>query len=102
MADKLGIAVTTLGAMPHVLGLATAAKSAGKQVELFFTGEAVRLTQDPRFSRLLELARVGVCESSYIANGYQGKPVPGLGHKDFVTQGRNAEMVEACDRYLIL
>jgi hypothetical protein len=60
------------------------------------------LTQGPRFSELLEVARVGVCEVSYIANGYKGKTVPGLVDKDFVTQMRNSEMVEKCDRYLIL
>jgi len=45
---------------------------------------------------------VAVCEVSYIANGYKGKEVPGLADKDFATQARNAEMVEECDRYLIL
>ena len=102
MSEKLGVAVTTRDHMSHVLGLAKAAKRAGKPTQIFFTGEGVCLTQDPRFPELLEVARVGVCEASYIANGYKEKQVPGLLDKDLVTQGRNAEMVEASDRYLIL
>ena len=102
MFEKLGICVATRDNMSHVLGLAKAAKRAGKNTEIFLTGEGVYLTQDPRFSELLEVARVGVCEVSYIANGYKGKAVPGLVDKDFVTQMRNSEMVEKCDRYLIL
>ncbi|UCF82506.1 MAG: hypothetical protein JSV50_15080 [Desulfobacteraceae bacterium] len=102
MAEKLGICVATRGNMGTVLGLAKAGKAAGKNVEIFLTGEGVHLTQEPQFSKLLETGRVGVCEVSYIANGYKGKEVPGLKYKDFVTQARNAEMVEECDRYLIL
>jgi hypothetical protein len=80
-------------------------------VQVFFTGEGVQLTLDPRFAELLQVARTGsaktrgqvtVCEVSYIANGLKGKAVAGLGDKDFVTQGRNAEMVEECQRYVVL
>ena len=102
MAESIGICVSTQNNLHHVIGLATAAKNAGKQVEIFFTGDGVELTQDPRFSELLDLARVSVCEVSYIDRGYQGKELPGLVDKDFVTQARNAEMVEECDRYVML
>jgi len=102
MVEKLGICVATSNQLGHVIGLARAAKAAGKQVEVFFTGEGVHNTQDPRFQQLLELGRVAVCEVSYIANGYKGKEVPGLKDKDFVTQARNAEMVEHCHRYIVL
>jgi hypothetical protein len=102
MPEKLGLCVAGESNLPHVIGLTRAARAAGKSVEIFFTGDGVRLTQDPRFSELLGAARVTVCEVSYIANGYQGQPVEGLVDKDFVTQGRNAEMVEGCDRYVIL
>ncbi len=100
--EKIGIAVTTQNAISHVLGLARAALAEGKQTDIFLTGEGVHLTQDSHFSELLEIARVGVCEVSYIANGYKGKEVLGLNDKDFVTQARNVEMVEDCDRYLVL
>ena len=102
MAQKLGISVATRDQMTHLLGLARAAARWGKEIEVFFTGEGVHLTQHPRFPELLDLARVGVCEVSYHAYGYKGVEIPGLVDKDFVTQGRNAEMVEECDRYLIL
>lgn len=102
MAEKLGICVSTTNNLHHVIGIAKAAKATGKDVEIFFTGEGVLLTQDPRFQELLGTGRITVCEVSYIANGLQGKEVPGLVDKDFVTQARNAEMVEECDRYIIL
>ena len=102
MSKTLGICVTNAHNMPHVLGLARAAKKAGIKAEIFLTGEGVHLTQDPWFPELLEHGRIGVCEVSYIDRGYQGREVPGLVDKDFVTQARNAELVENCDRYLIL
>jgi predicted peroxiredoxin len=102
MAETLGICVASRNHMRHVLGLSRAAKKAGKLVEIFFTGDGVELTQDPCFSELLKFARVAICEVSYIGKGYKGKELPGLKDKDFVTQARNAEMVEECDRYLIL
>ena len=111
MTETLGICVATKGQMAHVLGLTKAARAAGKEVRIFFTGEGVHLTQDPRFQELLGAAKTGsaqphgqvaVCEVSYIANGLKGKALPGMRDKDFVTQGRNAEMVEECQRYVVL
>jgi peroxiredoxin family protein len=102
MPEALGICVAGDANLHHVIGLTRAARAAGKSVQVFFTGDGVRLTQDPRFSELVGVARVSVCEVSYIANGFQGQSVAGLVDKDFVTQGRNAEMVEECDRYVIL
>lgn len=102
MAKMLGLCVATRDSLPHVTGLAKAAKGAGIEVGVFLTGDGVHLTHQPGFSELLQAARVGVCEVSYIANGYRGRAVPGLGNRDFVTQLRNAELVEKSDRYLIL
>lgn len=103
MADgTLGICVATRNQLEHVIGLAKAAKAAGKKVEVFFTGEGVHLTHDPRFQELVGTGRLAVCEVSYIANGFKGQEVKGLGFKDFVTQARNAELVEHCERYVVL
>jgi peroxiredoxin family protein len=102
MTPSLGICVATKNQMAHVVGIARAAKAAGKEVKIFFTGEGVHLTHDPRFAELHDVARVTVCEVSYIANGYKGKPLPRMRDKDFVTQGWNAEMVEECQRYIVL
>ena len=70
MTDKLGICVATQNCFHHVLGLAGAAKTSVKQVEIFLTGEGVELTQHSQFSELLETADVAVCEVSDIAWGY--------------------------------
>jgi predicted peroxiredoxin len=111
MTPTLGICVSGRKNMAHVIGLARAARAAGKEVKGFFTGEGVHLTHDPRFPELLEVARQGsvhthgqvtVCEVSYHANGFEGTELPGLRNKDFVTQGKNAEMVDECQRYVVL
>ena len=111
MSETLGICVATRSRMDHVVGLARAARKAGKEVKIFFTGEGVHLTKDPRFPELLDVARSGsahahgqvsVCEVSFMARGLSGKEGSGLRDKGFVTQGRNAEMVEECERYVVL
>lgn len=53
MVEKLGICVATRDSMSHVLGLAKAAKRAGKHTEIFLTGEGVHLTHQPGFSIFL-------------------------------------------------
>lgn len=102
MEETLGICVTTRNCMSHLIGIARAARIAGKKLELFLTGEGVHLTQEKDFSELVDLACVAVCEVSYIANGYKGQELHGLGDKDFMTQAKNAEMAEECDRYMVL
>jgi peroxiredoxin family protein len=102
VAETLGIFVATRNNLPHIIGLTQAAKAAGKEVKIFFTGDGVLLSQEPRFGELIPAARVGICEVSYNAHGFKGKEVQGLGYKDFVTQAFNAEMVEECDRYVVL
>ena len=112
MSGTLGICVATKSRMDHVIGLARAARKAGKEVQVFFTGEGVLLTKDPRFRELLDVAKSGsakphgqvtCCEVSYMAQGLTaGKATSGMRDKDFVTQGKNAEMVEECERYVVL
>jgi hypothetical protein len=102
VSATLGICVTTRQNTHHVVGLAQAAAKAGVSTDVFLTGDGVHLIGHRRFPELLAAARVGVCEVSYKAEGYGGEEVPGLGDKDFVTQWRNAEMVQRCDRYLVL
>jgi hypothetical protein len=99
---SLGICVTTRESARHVLGLAGAAARVGISTEIFLTGEGVHLVRDRRFQGLIEVARVSVCDASFRAAGLDGEDVTGLTDKDFVTQWRNAEMVEHCDRYLIV
>ena len=100
MAD-LGIFVSTQKHLDWVIELTKAAKAKGKKVVVFFSGLSVHLTQKPEFAQLVgEAERITVCDVSFRAYGLHGKEVPGVGFKDFVTQARNAEMVEECARYL--
>ncbi|MCP4900443.1 MAG: DsrE family protein [bacterium] len=99
---SLGICVTTRGIAGHVLGLVSAAVRAQISPEIFLTGEGVHLVRERHFPELLSSARVSVCDVSLRAAGLEAGDVAGLTDKDFVTQWRNAEMVERCDRYLVL
>jgi hypothetical protein len=102
MAGTLGICATRADCLGALLGITRAAVGAGRRVEVFVTGEAARCTRDPRFTELVALAAVGICESSYIAAGLRGQEIQGLVDRDFVTQARNAELVGRCDRYLLI
>ncbi|MFP4212711.1 MAG: hypothetical protein ACLFRL_01250 [Desulfohalobiaceae bacterium] len=76
-----------------MVGLTEAARHRQVQVEIFFSGKGVLLTQEPDFARLAGQARLSVCDVSFRALELSGE-VPGVGFKDFATQARNAEMVE--------
>jgi len=101
MAERLGICVSTRDKFHHVIGIAKAAHAQNKKVEIFFTGEGVHCTQADNFAQILQVAKVAICEVSYIANEYKGIELTGLGDKDFMTQARHAEMVDECDSYII-
>ncbi|RJP87795.1 MAG: peroxiredoxin [Desulfobacteraceae bacterium] len=100
MADKLGILVGTDKFMNHVIHLTDAAHAKGKDIQIFFTGAGVRLTQNPDFAQLVGKAKLSVCDVSFRGFGLSGE-VPGVGFKDFATQARNAEMINSCDRYVV-
>ncbi len=102
MKKKLGICAATSKNMTHVLGLAMGAHKNRIQTEIFLSGDGIYLTKDPRFPELLDYAEVGVCEVSYLAAGFKKEDLAGLADKNFVTQLRNADMVENCDKYLVL
>jgi len=97
----LGILVATKDSRDHLLGIVNAAQKPGLEVVVFFTGEGVMLTQDPRFAELAGRARLALCEVSFRALGLTGE-VPGIGFKDFATQARLAEMLEDCPLYVML
>jgi len=85
MADTLGILVTTDKHLDSVIELVNAAHDKGKEVQAF--GKA----------------KLWICDVSFRGNGYHGREeeVPGVGFKDFATQGRNAEMLAEMDRYVV-
>ena len=100
MGQKLGIMVGSDQYLNYVIGLTNAAHAKGKTVEIFFTGNGVKLTQDPDFAKLVGKAKLSVCDVSFRGFGFTGD-VPGVGFKDFATQARNAEMINSCDRYVV-
>ena len=104
MAESLGILVSSDRHLDYVVKLTRAAHKKGKEVQIFFTGSAVKLGFEPDFAKLVGLARLSICDVSFRANGFHGREdqVPGVGFKDFATQARNAEMSAECDRYLVL
>ena len=99
-AESLGILVSTDQHLDYVLKLTDAACARNKTVAVFFTGKGVLLTQDPGFEKLVDKAKLSVCDMSFRAMGLSGT-VPGVGAKDFTTQARSAEVIKRCDRYVV-
>ena len=102
MAQLLGIMVSSDKHLDYVVNLTEAARNKDLLVKIFFTGRSVLLTQKDAFKQLVGKAQLYVCDVSFRSNGLEGREVPGVGFKEFVTQARNAEMLEECDRYLVL
>jgi peroxiredoxin family protein len=102
MAEKLGILVSSNRHLRHLIEITKAAERAGKEVIVFFTHNGVLLTQEPDFPELIGLARYAVCNVNYEGRGLKGKPVPGMDETGFATQARHGEMLEDCDRYIVL
>lgn len=100
MAEKLGILVSSDKYLEHVIHLTDAAHDKGKEVEIFFTGKGVLLTQSPDFKRLVGKAKMSLCDVSFRSLGLKGD-VPGFGFKDFATQAKNAEIIKTSDRYVV-
>jgi predicted peroxiredoxin len=107
MAEKLGILVSSDKHLDYIINLTDAAHDKthaahdkGKEVEIFFTGQGVLLTQSEDFSKLVGKAKMSLCDQSFRALGLEGD-VPGFGFKDFATQAKNAEIIKTSDRYLV-
>jgi hypothetical protein len=103
MCNDLGICVTSKDSMEHLKGIVWSAWKAGLHTNVFLTGDGVHLTQDPDFPEVITHShKIGICELSYINFKYDKKDLPQLHDKQFVTQMRNAEIVEQCRRYILL
>jgi len=100
MAEKLGLLVSSDKYLEYVINLTHAAHEKGKEVEIFFTGKGVLLTQSPDFIKLVGKAKMSLCDVSFRALGLEGD-VPEFGFKDFATQAKNAEIIKTSDRYLV-
>ena len=101
MDRTLGILVTCDTHFNKIINLCQAAKKKNINVTIFFTHLGTLLTQDPRFNELEGLAKMSICNVGFESHGLK-PPVPGIGEKDYATQARNGEMIEECDRYVVL
>lgn len=107
MADKetLGILVATNERLDHVIGVARAAKKAGKELVIFFTHEGVLMSQDPKYQELADIGpeEMTLCNVRWEELGLKGKPIPaGMGEKGLATQSRHVALIDKCDRYMVL
>jgi hypothetical protein len=97
---SLGILVSSTQHMDTVIALCRSAQKKGVEVSIFITHLGARLTQDMRFEKLRDLAKMSLCNVSFESLGLR-PPVPGIDAKDFATQARHAELIEECDRYVV-
>lgn len=105
--EKLGIFVPTNKYIDHVIGVAKAAKKAGKSITIFFTHDGVLMTQDPKYQELADIINrddgdeISACNVRWEEHGLKGQPVPAaMGEKDLATQSRHCAMLGSCDRYM--
>ena len=103
MSQLLGIVVATDKHLDHLINISRAAKDKGKEVLIFFTHKGVLLTQDPRFAELEPLAEMSLCNVSFeYFNLDKNVPIPGIPESAYATQARHGDLIERCDRYLVL
>ena len=107
--EKLGIFVPTNKHIDHLIGVARAAKKAGKTLCIFLTHEGVRISQHPRYQELAEIIssdkdnEISLCNVSWEELGLKDQSIPpGMSAKDLATQSRHCAMIDKCDRYMVL
>lgn len=103
--ETLGIFVPTNKHIDHLIGIARAAKKAGKALNIFFTHDGVLMTQDPKFQELADIAsgELSLCNHSWEEFGFSEKPIPhGMTEDDLGSQSRHVALIEKCDRYLVI
>ncbi len=105
--NKLAIFVTSPQNMRHVVGIAEAAKKAGKNPMVFFTYKSIHLTKDSRFAALAELCGqddIAICADSYTCEGYDSvTDIPaGLNDKQMRTQAFHGAQLDECGKYIVL
>lgn len=102
--ETLGIFVTSDKYLDHIIGVAKAAKKAGKALNIFLTHNGVRATQDPKFQELADVApeELSLCNLRWEEFGLKDNPLPpGMDAKDLATQSRHCAMIGNCYRYLV-
>lgn len=101
MAKSLGVFVTSDRHLEKVIALCKAAKNKRVETTVFFSHMGTLLTRDPRFAELEDLANLSLCNVGFESHGLK-PPVPGIKETDYATQARNGELIEDCDRYVVL
>jgi len=101
MRKSLGVFVSSNNHLDKLIKLCKATKKKGIDTTIFFTHLGTLLTRDSRFSELEGLAKMGLCKVAFENHGLK-PPTLGIGEKDYVTQARHAEIIEDCDRYVVL
>jgi len=99
MGKTLGIYVSSDVYLDNIIRLCRAAKKKGVKVSIFFTHIGTKLSKDPRFKEVTDLATVAICKVGFEANKLE-PPVAGLDEKGYASQSWHAEMILDCDRYL--
>lgn len=99
MEKRLGIYVSADQGLENLLCLCRAAVNKGVKVSVFLTHVGTRLTNNPRFSELTDLADVAFCKVGFEANGLTAPP-GGFEKAEMASQSWHAEMIYDCDRYL--
>jgi len=107
--EKLGIFVPTNKNIDHVIGVARAAKKAGKSLCIFLSHEGCLITQDPKYQELAdvvgpeEIDEISLCNVRWEELGLKGQPVPAaMEATDLGTQSRHCALIGKCDRYMVI
>ena len=93
--------------MRHILGLAEAAKRAGKKVKVFFTFKSIHLTKSPEIyalSQICDAEDIAICADSYICEGYDNvNDIPrGMTDKQMRTQAFHGAILDECGKYIVM
>lgn len=107
--EILGILVITNRNIDHLIGVARAAKEAGKALCIFLTHEGCLITQDPKYQELAcildpeEENEISLCNVGWEEYGLKDQPIPtGMTPKELATQSRHCALVDRCDRYMVM
>ena len=107
--ESLGIFVPTDNYIDHLIGVARAAKKAGKALCIFLTHDGVRISQNPKYQELAEIVgsdednEISLCNVSWEVLGLTARSLPpGMSAPDLASQSRHCAMIDKCDRYMVL
>lgn len=100
MQRTLGIFVSSGEHFDKILKICRAARKKEVEITIFFTHTGVLLTQHPKFTELVEMASMSVCNVSVEKHGLD-PTLPGIAEKDYATQARHGMLIRDCDRYIV-